>query len=627
VAVNGVITATFDEAMDPATITAATFAVSGPGGTPVAGSVSLDADGTVATFTPASALAGESVYTAVISTEARDVAGNPLASAFGWSFATADVGAPIVSSTVPDSGAAVVAINVNITATFSEAMNSATITGTTFTLTGPGVTPVAGAVSYAGVVATFNPTANLANFTVYTATITTGAKDTHGNALASNKVWTFTTGDFIAPTVGSTVPADDATNVAVGGNITATFSEAMDATTISGTTFTLSAGATPVAGAVSYAGVVATFNPTANLAGSTLYTATITTGAKDTHGNALAGAKVWTFTTADITAPTVSSTVPANAATNVAVGGNITATFSEAMNATTISGTTFTLSAGATPVAGAVSYAGLVATFNPTANLAGSTVYTATISTGAQDLAGNALASAKVWTFTTVAPAIAPVNLGAAGNYVILAQSGISTVPTSAITGDIAVSPAAATFITGFGLTADASNVFSTSPQVTGQVFAADYAVPTPSNLTTAVSDMGTAYTDAAGRAPGVTELNAGEIGGLTLVPGVYKWSSGLSISLDVTLSGGATDVWIFQIAGGLTVASGKSVILSGGALPKNIFWQVADVVALDTTAHFEGVVLAQTAITLATGATVNGRLLAQTAVTLDQSTVVQPAP
>src|SRR5213079_1973249 len=113
--------------------------------------------------------------------------------------------------------------------------------------------------------------------------------------------------------------------------------------------------------------------------------------------------------------------------------------------------------------------------------------------------------------------------------------------PTSAVTGNLGVSPAAATFITGFSLTADATNVFSTSPQVTGKAFAADYAVPTPTNLTAAIGDMQLAFTDAAGRAPGVTELGAGNIGGLPLGPGVYKWGTGLLIPTDVTLNGRAT--------------------------------------------------------------------------------------
>jgi hypothetical protein len=219
----------------------------------------------------------------------------------------------------------------------------------------------------------------------------------------------------------------------------------------------------------------------------------------------------------------------------------------------------------------------------------------------------------------------APVNLGMAARYVILAKTAISTVPTSVVTGDLGVSPAAATFITGFSLTADATNLFSSSPQVTGKVYAADYAPPTPSTLTTAVGDMLLAFADAAGRAPDVTELGAGSIGGMTLSPGVYKWGTGLLIPTDVTLSGSATDVWIFEIAQDLTMASGAKIHLTGGALPRNVFWQVAGLVELGTTAHCEGIVLTQTAVTLRTGATITGRLLAQTAVHLDGSTVVAP--
>jgi hypothetical protein len=219
------------------------------------------------------------------------------------------------------------------------------------------------------------------------------------------------------------------------------------------------------------------------------------------------------------------------------------------------------------------------------------------------------------------------VNLGTAGNYVILAKTGISSVPTSAVTGDLGVSPASATYVTGFALTADATNVFSTSSQVTGKVYASDYALPTPTNLTTAVVDMQLAFTDAAGRAPDVTALGAGNIGGKTLAPGVYKWATGLLIPTDVTLDGSATDVWIFQIAQDLTVSNGTKVVLSGGALAKNVFWQVAGSADLGTTAQFAGVLLDQTSITLETGASITGRLLAQTAVSIAGSAVVQPAP
>jgi hypothetical protein len=333
----------------------------------------------------------------------------------------------------------------------------------------------------------------------------------------------------------------------------------------------------------------------------------------------------------DTTAPIVSSTTPADTATDVAINGNITATFSEAMAAKTITANTFVLKQGATPVSGTVTYAGTVATFHPTTNLAANTVFTATVTTGVADLAGNALGVNKTWVFKTgptVAKGPAPVNLGTAGNFVILTKSGIATVPTSAVTGNIGVSPIDSTAITGFSLIFDSTGTFSTSSQLIGKAYAADYKSPTPSNLTTAVSNMEAAFTDAAGRTtPDFTELGSGDISGLTLVPGLYKWGTGVLISTNVTLNGGPNDVWIFQISKGITQASGARVLLAGGALPKNIFWQAYGAVALDTTAHIEGIVLSQTEITLATGATVNGRLLSQTAVTLDASTVTQPAP
>lgn len=221
---------------------------------------------------------------------------------------------------------------------------------------------------------------------------------------------------------------------------------------------------------------------------------------------------------------------------------------------------------------------------------------------------------------------IGAVDLGMAGEFVILAKSGISVVPPADVTGDVGLSPAAASLITGFSLTADPTNVFATSAQVTGNVYAADYEPPTPANMTAAIADMELAFTDAAGRAPDVTELGAGDIGGMTLEPGVYKWGTGLLVPTDVTLEGSATDVWIFQIGQDLTVAGGAHVLLSGGALPQNIVWQVAGLVEVGTTAHCEGVVLTQTSITMATGASINGRLFAQTAVDLDSNTVVEPA-
>ncbi len=217
------------------------------------------------------------------------------------------------------------------------------------------------------------------------------------------------------------------------------------------------------------------------------------------------------------------------------------------------------------------------------------------------------------------------VNLGVSDNFVILAKTGVSTTGSTLVIGDIGISPAAATYVTGFGLVLPAASAYATSALVTGKIYASDYADPTPAYLTTAVLDMQIAYTDAAGRAPDVTELGAGNIGGLTLAPGVYKWSTGLTIPTDVTLVGGANDVWIFQIAQNLDVSSSKHIVLSVGAQAKNIFWQVAGQTTIATAAVFNGIILDQTAIVLNTGATLNGRALSQTAVTLDSNSIQMP--
>ena len=215
------------------------------------------------------------------------------------------------------------------------------------------------------------------------------------------------------------------------------------------------------------------------------------------------------------------------------------------------------------------------------------------------------------------------VNLGASGSFVILAKSGISTTGTTSIKGDIGVSPNNASSITGFGLIADASNQFATSSLINGKVYAANYAPPTPANMTAAVSDMQTAYTDAAGRAPNFTELYTGNLTGQTLTTGVYKWSTGVLISAGgLTISGSPTDVWIFEIAQNLTVANGATITLIGGAKSSNIFWQVAGQTSLGTSSDFKGIVLCQTLIDIKTGAAFDGRALSQTAVTLDGNSI-----
>lgn len=252
----------------------------------------------------------------------------------------------------------------------------------------------------------------------------------------------------------------------------------------------------------------------------------------------------------------------------------------------------------------------------------------------AADLAGAAAASGGVCTGGAACVSIGTAgNLAAASGYTILAKTGVSSVPTSAVTGNIGVSPAARGGLTGWSLIAEPTDTSFGSSQVAalGRLFAADnVGAPTSVNLTTAIGSMQAAYTDAAGRALAGGGLvtacpGAGNFGGLTIVTGVYKCAVDVTIPANVTLTGNATDVFIIEITGKLTQSNGMNVLLTGGALPKNVFWQVSDVVTIGTTALMQGVILAQTNINVQTGATVNGRLLAQTAVTLDKATVTAP--
>jgi hypothetical protein len=331
-----------------------------------------------------------------------------------------------------------------------------------------------------------------------------------------------------------------------------------------------------------------------------------------------------------------------NSSSNVVTGTALTANFSQPMNPATIVSPllTFTLAqtANGINVPGTVSMNGAntAATFTPTALLTPNTGYTATITTAATNAGGTPMPNPVAWSFTTrasVAIGQAPVGLGLAGNYAIFANTGIAnaTVP-AAITGDMGVGPGVtSTAITGIALNLPAGAAFSTSAQVTGNIYAFDYAVPTPTNVTTASNDMGTAYTDAAGRLlPDFVDVAVGNLGGQTLTPGLHRFGSNVSLPFgtNVTFSGGPDDVWIIQITGTLTTGAATNVFLSGGAKAKNIFWQVAGTsVTLGANAHFEGVVLAQNAVNFGNQASANSRLLAQTAVNLDQNAVTQPTP
>jgi len=324
--------------------------------------------------------------------------------------------------------------------------------------------------------------------------------------------------------------------------------------------------------------------------------------------------------------PAVTSTTQQNNPTGVPRDEAIAITFNKPMNNTTITSSTFFLMQGTTLVEGTISFSGNTATFTPNVILAANTTYTATATTGIKDKNGTPLQNNIVWSFTTGANS-APrntVNLGTSANYVLLAKTAINNSAISNITGDIGLSPAATSYITGFALV-DYTG-YATSSQITGSVYAADMVTPTSNNLTVAVNDMITAYNDAAGRpTPDFVELGTGDIGGLTLSPGLYKWTSSVTAPTSFTISGGANDVWIFQIDGNLSLASAVNITLAGGAKAENIFWQVAGTVTIGTSAHMEGVILSKTGVTFTTSASLHGRALAQTAVILDANVITTP--
>lgn len=417
------VSATFSEPVDPTTINATSFTVRATAsGTAVAGTVTYNAATRVATFTPSVPLATNTAYTVTIAGTVRDLAGNQMGANFQSTFTTGDNVPPTVVSTVPADLAANVSPSVVLAATFSEAMDPATINTTTFTLRVTATSaPVAGAVAYnpATTTATFTPSSPLAGGTTYTATITTGAKDAAGNALAANRIWTFITADNTPPAVAAVSPQNTATGVAITSAVTVTFSEPMNASTINSTTFNLRNTVTSalVAGVVTYnaAANSATFTPGGPLANGTNYTVTVTTGATDAGGNALASQFTSSFTTAlvaDVTRPTVVATTPPNGATGVATNTAVTVAFSEPMDPTSITTTTvrLTVTTGGALVTGTVTYsAGTnTATFTPASPLAHGTSYTLTVTTGAKDVAGNTLLTNFTSSFTTVADTTAP---------------------------------------------------------------------------------------------------------------------------------------------------------------------------------------------------------------------------
>jgi hypothetical protein len=554
---------------------------------------------------------------------------------------------PVIESTIPLTNAVNVPLGQTITATFNEEMDPSSITSATFTVVG--AAPVSGTVTYTGRTASFKPGALLAENTTYTARITTKAKDLMGNFLQVEYVWAFSTGTLLRPIVITTDPINNAVAVKFDKTISATFNMAMNPSTLNGTTFKVSQGVNAVAGTISYTGSTVSFVPANPLLANKIYTVIITKGAKNSLDTPMTADYTWTFTTDVI--PTVTATDPINNAIGVALNQTVTADFSTIMDAATINTGTFTLKQGTVTIAGTISYTGTTASFNPTNSLVVGTVYTATITNGAKNVVGTPLANDYVWQFTTILAPPAPivVNLGTAsvfgafGGNAGITNQGLNTVINNGSLG----TTAASTLITGFH---DSVGIYTETPlnvgNVTGSIFTAP---PAPGNATSfAVAQQGLLDATAAylsispASKPGGSDPNAGELGGLTLAPGVYKSASGtFKISNgDLTLDakGDPNATWVFQTAAGLTVgiagpSGAKSVILKNGALAKNVFWHVGSAATINGAGGgtMVGTIIATSGVTFSTPGNavqtvLNGRAISLVAsVTMVNTTINVP--
>ena len=551
---------------------------------------------------------------------------------------------PIVIATSPVDGAFSVPLSQTIKATFNKEMNPTTINANTFTVTANGA-PIAGTISYTGVEATFDPTASLLANTIYTATISTQVKDEAGNALQTNYVWMFTTG--ISPFVMATSPTNEAVSVVLNEKVTATFNKPMNPSTINASSFIVTQAGAIVSGSVSYSGVVATFTPLTLLVANTIYTATITTIAEDVYGNPVLVDYTWTFTT-DI-APTITSTNPIDNATGVALNKTISATFSVPMNATTFTTSSFIVKQANTVVAGVISYSANTLSFVPTSPLIENKVYTCTITSVVKNTNGTNMASNYVWNFTTIVPIVVPTPpvattglfFGVFGGNAGITNQGLFTV----VNGNLGTT-AASSLITGF--TDGTSNeVYTVTPLnnglVSSQIYAAAPAPGTIAKAATALAGLNAATAAYLSISPaamlGGIDPGAGELGGLTLPPGVYKSDGGtFSITngnLILDAQGDANAIFVFQCASALTVgdAAPSSVVLINGALAKNIYWYVGSAAVINYAGGgiMNGNIIANSGVTLSSPAnstnsavtTLNGRAISLVASVTMVNTVI----
>lgn len=656
VPVNIQVGATFSEAMNPLSINNASVTVK-QGSTVVPGTTGYS--GVSMVFVPVGQWAPNTTYTATISTGATDLAGNAMARDHVWSWTTSptvaaiDTTPPTVTQTSNANGSANVAVNTKVGVTFSEAMNPLTISNSSFrlqqTLSG---TAVPGSTSYSGVSGLFVPTRELTANTRYTATITTMATDLAGNPMANNHSWSWTTAlaaDNTRPTVTGTTQVNGAGNVAINTKVGVAFSEPLNPLTVTNVNFTLrqTVSGAAVAGTTSYAGTEAVFTPMADLLAATQYTATVkggVTGVEDQAANAMAADHSWSWTTAaatDTTAPLVTLVNPADMAFQVPVTSAVNATFNEAMDPLTINTATFKVAG----VTGEVTFNAVnnVATLTPGTPLAAGTTYTATLTRGVSDLAGNALATDKVWTFSTAATAVVPptIPLGTAAPFGTFGgTTGMTNTGTlTRVNGDIGTTATGSSMLTGFH---DAlGDIYTETPAnvgaVNGKIFSCTNSTTGPASAgvnapacavaTQARLDAQAGYLALVAKpVGGASPAPGANLAGITLLPGTYVAPGGSFIiqggNLTLDAQGDANAIWVFKMATTLTVggpgaAFPQSIILTGGALAKNVFWQVGSFATINAAGGgtMVGNILSQEGASFSTAGnvntvTLNGRVL-----------------
>lgn len=557
---------------------------------------------------------------------------------------------PVVESTVPNNLALSVPFNQIISVTFNEEINASTINSSTLIISKADGTVVSGTITYSGRTARFTPTNPLSPNTTFTGRVTTGVKDAMGNALQTDYVWTFSTGMIIVPVVITTDPTNNQINVALNKTITATFSVPMDPLTINNSTFTVKQGTNTIAGAITYSGSTVSFVLTNPLTVNSVYTVTITSGAKSSQGTPLAADYVWNFTTVPV--PTVTSTDPFNNAIGVDLNKTLTANFSIAMDPLTINTTTFTLRQGTTVIPGVVLYTGgTTASFNPVNALNPGLIYTATITTGAKSSAGIPLASNYVWNFTTsnvvVTPPVITSGLffGVFGGNAGITNQGLLTVVDGAIG-----TTAASTLITGF-TDGTSGDVYTVTPLNNGIVTDGIFTdAPAPGNATkaaTALAGLNAARDlynsiSPASMPGGVANPGAGELGGLTLAPGIYTASSSFSITngnLTLNANGDPNAKWYFQAPSSLTVGDSMPssvTFLNGVGNPNNVYWYVGTAAVINYAGGgvMVGNIIANSGVTLSSPANstnpfltvLNGRAISLVAsVTMVNTTINVP--